>query len=421
MPGTRVSHIPTSAFPQWPVVFVVLVVLASAVVIGTRGMAHALAAGAPGRALSWHGGNAEALAKFNETEADPAQKAARARRVLARQPLDGRAYRQLAEVADAAGDQARAFALYSIAIEHSPRDRLSRAWLADHAHARGDHRVALRHVDVLMRIDAELRQPVFGRLALLATDHRFRSALVTLLRADPPWRAQFLAWWHAEPESTPKAALEDIHRALRASGTPLGGVVRASRVASLLEEQRWYEAYLTWAGGIDPSDWNALGPIVNDGFERLLGGAFDWRFGQGTGHRTGIGIDNNGTRALRLELLGHDVALGKTGQLMLLAPGRHVVSLRVRSEGLRTERGLVIAVTCASAPSKLTGKSPPLRESRDWRTVAFPVSVPDDCPAQWLGVDFGSPALERHAAGVVWLDDFSVRSPGRPAPPGRLR
>jgi tetratricopeptide (TPR) repeat protein len=162
-------------------------------------------------ALSWHAGNAEALARINEDEVDHRRKASRARRVLERQPLDGRAYRQLAEVEHAAGNRERAFALYTLAYRYSPRDRLARAWLADYAYAEGDHQLALAHVDALLRMDAELREPLFGRLVLLAEYRPFRAGLADLLRTGPAWRSQFTAWWHAQSKGIYRQAPEPTH------------------------------------------------------------------------------------------------------------------------------------------------------------------------------------------------------------------
>ena len=78
--------------------------------------------------------------------------AAQARLALRDRPVDGAAYRVLAQAEDAVGHADRAGALYATAVGRWPRDRIARAELADRAFAGEDIEAGLTHLDALLRV-----------------------------------------------------------------------------------------------------------------------------------------------------------------------------------------------------------------------------------------------------------------------------
>jgi len=118
------------------------------------------------------------------TDADVAA----AHAVLRERPNDGRAYRVLAQAADASGNHDEATRLLGIAVRLAPRDRLTRAALLDRASARDDIPQALEHLDALLRVAPALREAVLPELGKLLDREDVRVALIPRLAAGPKWR-----------------------------------------------------------------------------------------------------------------------------------------------------------------------------------------------------------------------------------------
>ena len=118
------------------VVALLMVTLFAAWRIVSVAMADLYAESDPERALQWTPSHPEALVRLAEKNVvgrhfDEAE--ALARRALAVSPLDGRAYRILADVARERGDRKRQEALIALAVQHAPRDIAARAWAAQNS------------------------------------------------------------------------------------------------------------------------------------------------------------------------------------------------------------------------------------------------------------------------------------------------
>src|SRR5512135_411026 len=106
-----------------------IVVLAAALFLAWRcislGMADLLAPSDPAAATRWRAGHA--AAQYDVAQADflahrDADAIVRARLAVASDPLDGRAYRIAAAIAERAGDHVRAEQLFGLAERRAPRD-----------------------------------------------------------------------------------------------------------------------------------------------------------------------------------------------------------------------------------------------------------------------------------------------------------
>lgn len=374
--------------------------------VASRGIAMALAIRDPQAALRWDPDNAEALVRHNESERDTAAKRTRARVVLAQRPRDGRAYRQLAEVAQASGDIRAARRLYGLAAHYSPRDRWTQAWLADDALRLRQTVAALSHIDQLLRMDALLPRHLFAVIAKLAQEPMFRAALVQTLRT-ASWREDFLAWWLASPEpSVPTLA------SLRDAGVPVSAPTRAALVMRALREGRATEAWLAWADGLAPVRASRLELVVNGGFEHSPSGAFDWQLGA----RSAADVqraprpDASGL-ALRIEFDGERIEFHDVAQRLLLPPGAYRFLAQVRPEELRSEGGLTWTVRCGSAAGEVLGRGDVLEGTAPWRRQAFDFEVPDRCALQWLSLELPArTAAESRIGGVLWVDDVRIRA-----------
>ena len=91
-----------------------------------------------------------------------------ARRVLRRSPIDGRAYRVLAQVAERRKQPAQALALYRIASTRAPRDVQALAWLAQYALDQRDYPGMLVQVDRVLSLSPGAGGRLYPVLADLA-------------------------------------------------------------------------------------------------------------------------------------------------------------------------------------------------------------------------------------------------------------
>jgi tetratricopeptide (TPR) repeat protein len=363
----------------------------------------------PDRALHWLPDHPRALLALAERQlaADDVFIAAdSARRLLAAAPLEGRAFRVLAEAASMQGDADRALVLYRIAERRSPRDLRTRAWLFEHALRAGDYPAALVQVDALLRTSPKQGRVLLPMLGQMAADPDFADALARLLATRPPWRGSLLSTLQRgkDPQAT-DAVLSALHREGGLDDAEFDGWI-----ATLLRQERWGEAYGRWAGTLDLSD-GVLPLVYNGGFAHAPSGrGFDWR----TLRIPGVSIEFVPDRGAD-GLVAHTTFRGRAApqvnleQPLLLGPGSYRFSARVRAASLRSERGLEWTITCLGQRQPLA-ISEPLEGSFGWRQVEMDVVVPDsDCEGQWLRLRNPVPAGSiQRVRGEIWFDDVAM-------------
>ena len=402
----------TSARPLW--LWAVLVLLAFAAWrVASLGLADHYATSNPERALFWRADHPQALLRAAELAAqDPAradEAADFARRALRADPLDGRPYRVLAQLAVDAGDEARAAELYGIAARRAPRDRPAHAWLLDHHLRNARPAEALAHLDTLLRVQPDL----FGRfeplLLALASAPPVHGPLAEALATQPPWRAAFLRL--AASKATDLDAVAPLFEAVRRSEGGLAASELGPWLDRLVREGRVGQAYLIWAANLPPERQTTLGNVFNGGFEyEPLPVGFDWRFGRVPGARISrLAAPDGQGLALRVAFEDRRVPFNHLRQMLALPPGEYRLSLRARPDSLRTERGLVWEISCVSGGKPLAATEP-LRGHGDWRELAVDFTVPEGCAGQWLALRLPAriPA-EQRIGGRAWFDDLRIR------------
>lgn len=367
----------------------------------------------PDRALRWRPNHPEALIRAAEQAlekpADLDRASALARRAASANPLDGRPYRILGNIAEQRGDAARAAALYTVAVRHSPRDLPTLAWLAEHHFKEARVTEGLAYVDALLRVRPGLANGLFALLTHAVDAAPGQIPLAKTLASSPPWRTGFLT--HLAQSAQSGDAMSAVFEQL--ASTP-GGLTEAERrayVERLIRDQRWQQARRVWSAGQHPGDK----PVFNGGFElptRDYG--FDWRLGRIPGAAiellSGPGV--GGRRALYVEFHNRRVRFAHVRQLLTLTPGHYRLAARYRLDGLRNERGLTWTLRCAETPSAHLGSSQRLAGSASWSTLEFDFRVPtENCGAQWLSLQLAAriPA-ETQIGGRAWFDDIAIHA-----------
>ena len=341
---------------------------------------------------------------LNPPPNEPAAAQAAARAVLRSAPVNGQAFRVLAQNAEA--DSPASQALWAQALAWAPRDIDTRAALADQALEAGNPAAALQHLDALMRVQPALRAPLLEQMLLPELGNpALRTALLDHLQADPPWRPHLATLLARQPQAT--AGAEALWQQLAERG-PLAPA----------ELQAWQQqrrlagdaagAYQLWREHLPATLQPHLGTVFDGGFEAEPGNTpYHWQWPR----QAGVAIvrddshAQDGQHSLRVEFAGRSL----------------------RFEGPRQTLGPLPAGTYrlqASADNR-TGNPRPfqwqlhcgrqllatlaLADSPGWqnRQQGFVLATPCNEPVLRLG-HTGRTVPERVLRGSLWLDAVQI-------------
>lgn len=372
---------------------------------------HLAAAGHPQQSLGWDRNNPAALATLageQRAHGNLDQAAESARALLQREPLDGKGFVILAELAEAAPDQAQATLMSSIAIRRAPYTLAPRAWLAGKQLGEGRYQEALENLDEILRISPARHTRLFPVLTELAAKAEFADALALKLATRPLWRASFLSSALTSASSEQLAA---VFSALQRHGD-LDAATIGLWIDRLVKDGQWGEAYARWVGGIQKGSLLRLSHVYNGGFETApVGAGFDWRIGDSAG----VLVDrpdrmgSDGSHAIRLTFLGRRVDAIPLHQWLMLGPGTYRLSFASAAQDLRSDRGVQWALRCLDDGAELAA-SEKLTGHFDWKQFELQFDVPGQaCIAQDLSLrNAGADAAGKIIDGVIMFDDIAI-------------
>lgn len=384
------------------------------------GMADHYADTQPERALSWRADHPQALFRLAEQQAaakrwPQAESAARA--ALRANRLEGRAFRVLAQVAEAAGQPGKARALYRQAVRWAPRDVPSHLWLFQNALRRRDAEVAIRHMDALFRLRPALLAPMRLQAEVLAANPATRPALVKALLEAPPWRGGYLRGLGTSELATDTLAplFEALGRKAELKPDEINPWLDRLR-----KENRHAQAYLTWANWLPEQQRKWLGNVYDGGFELAPddhSGPFAWRSGSPNGSLV-LWTETRGTvgdSSYSVQFEGLRTPFSDLSQTLVLPPGDWLLQWRAKADDLEGPRGLVWRLRCLPG-DRILADSEAMTGRHDWRDLELAFTVPPECGAQSLVLTIPAriPA-ETLINGALWLDE--VRIVPAPAPP----
>lgn len=370
----------------------------------------------PASALEWRAGDPQALLAIAERdmrEGNPPAAAATARRLLAREPLEGRAFRILGEAAAHEGQQELALKLYLLAMHHAPRDIPARAWLAEHYLRKGDYAQALVQIDYVVRTSPGRTKAIYRilkRVAPMAQDPKFADALIETLLTNPPWRDLMLRFLGPYPEAADRV-LEGMHDRNGLSSEEYG-----RWLGSLMSHGRWGEAFARWASQVVKPGQSI--PLLYNGDFAIIptGIGFDWMLGDQKGVVADVELGEDG-QARVAHLQFQDERIADTGfqHALLLFPGRYRLSMRIRAQALHGEVGLRWSLRCAGKAGEIA-RGEPIYGSFDWRIHALEFVVPPSaCGGQWLRLVNGAEKGQQgRISGEMWIRDVELHPlPGK--------
>ncbi len=404
---------PTSAALRLILVFLLLV-LAWRVL--SLGMADANSRFAPEQALQWRPEHSSALFLLAEQQAktpasfDTAKKNAMA--ALRAYPFEGRAYRILAQIADAEKKTELALALYQKAVRYSPRDLESHLWLLNYSLRTENADAAVQHLDKLLRMQIDLLPPLMVTIGGLAVQPISQSALIDSLAIKPIWRTPAMRALMSEQAAASRYGLF-FSRLSKVNGG-LSELEQQDWLLALNRNQEWSLAYLSWASQLPSERQLQLANVFNGGFEyEPLGAEFDWQFD----HVPGAIIERvfregaEGEKALRVRFSDQQVPFNSVRQTLVLQKGRYRLSGQGLADDLRTEVGLVWSVQCMVSGITLANSEPWKGRSENWQGFSMDFEVPDrQCPAQWLLLKLPARSESEQAiGGAIWFDALRVQ------------
>ncbi|NLA68002.1 MAG: hypothetical protein GX856_07140 [Gammaproteobacteria bacterium] len=288
----------------------------------------------------------------------------------------------------------------------SPRDPNVRGWLATRALQSGRYGEAAAHLDALLTVAPAQRAQLLKLVAELAQAPEFADALADHLVAQPLWRDPIL---RAASASGLPGAADNLHGALRARGG-LDPAESARWIEGMLREGRWGSAYARWASGLDAAPERLPVPWNGDFGRAPSSQGFDWRVRRTPGVLFDRIDAGGGRHAARLRFLGRPVARPGLEVPLLLGPGEHVLRLRARTLGLRSDQGLEWTLTCSDGRRRIASGAR-VREAREWiaLSLAFTVPAGEGCEGQWLRLVNPAPrGVAQTLRGELHLADVSI-------------
>lgn len=382
----------------------------------TLGMADAKALKKPEEALQWRRSHPAALFILSEQQAKNPEAHISAREnalaSLKAYPLNGRAYRVLAQVSEAEKNSPLAHALYQKAELYSPRDLETRAALLNHALLGNQLEAAVYQLDILLRLQPDLLpqlMPVMGQLAAIPAAH---GPLILALGKNPPWRLHTIKSLFAQDKAGERYPLFVSRLSQNKGGMP--DAEQQAWLGALNQNKQWSLAYLSWAVNLPPEIQQDLGNIFNGSFENEpLGSEFDWQFitvpgaSMDRSFREGV----SGEKALRVQFGDRRVLFNHVKQTLILPAGAYRFSGQGLAEDLVTERGLVWNIQCLGGGPNLAISDPWQGNSQQWRRFSLEFEVPAlNCEAQSLVLQLPArvPA-EQQVSGALWFDDLRIQ------------
>lgn len=337
-----------------------------------------------------------------------------AERALVSDPLNARAFRLLAQVAEAEdvdAQAAQAAQLAQAAARRSLRETAAVNFLMRLSFDAGDYAGAIDRADTILRTAPRLAPHVVPILARIAETPEARPLLEQRLAANPPWRRTFFATL-PNAISDARTPLE-LLLSLRGSEAPPTEADLSGYAHFLLRHDFAELAYYAWLQFLPPEQLASVGLLFNGNFEHSFSDLpFDWQIASGSGAVVQVtpAADLETGRALQIEFGQGRVNFGHVQQTVVLAPGVYRFEGRFKGE-LTGRRGLIWRIACAGRRRELLASTPMITgRAPAWRSFDAAFTVPDnDCRAQTVRLTHDARSeSERFISGVLWFAELKI-------------
>ncbi|MBL0141409.1 MAG: hypothetical protein IPP91_04940 [Betaproteobacteria bacterium] len=335
-------------------------------------------------------------------------------RILGDNPAEVAALLMLATEFEATGDKARATGAYRAALDLAPLDRRVLTQAALHFLRSDDS----RGIEILARLVEQYPVSRPRAYPLMASDlaaGRHQAAWAGIVARNPAWLGSFVA--DSCARGIDPAVLVPL--LLRRPVTQGAIAAEAACVIDRLRaDDRWEEAYQLWLNLLPRERLANVGFVFNGSFEFAASGiGFDWMLQQRpekeTGHVAEVlqAPNAEGRRAVRIAYNGKRQSGIPVQQFLALPAGDYELTGLVRTEGIKSVRGIHWTLRCVEAakPLAIVARSERFLGSGEWRPFSMDLNVGDSCRGQVLQLEPADEGAVAFVSGVAWFDDFRVR------------
>jgi len=209
--------------------------------------------------------------------------------------------------------------------------------------------------------------------------------------------------------------LEEVYRLRVASDKPLSAYEKNSYIRRLIKERRWEDAHDTWFIGLTPRQMRYSGLVYDGGFEGdIFNQGFGWKLSRSKNPRVkpDITYGISGRKALQITLRKQKpINFRHVWQHTFLTAGNYELTMRYRTDTLKTAKGLSWRLRCVESGTEVLGESIPLLGSNPWSNLKMSFIVPESCSVQMLRLEAVSRFRHHHYfQGNVWFDDIKINA-----------
>lgn len=377
------------------------------------GLADHYAISNPARALFWRSNHPEALLHMAEQQLEKkhwSEAKLLAKRAILANPLDGQALRVLAQAEEAQGHANIALALFKKASILAPRDKYTHSWLLDYALKNKQAEIAVQHLDALLRLQPSLLEKLQVQANALAVNPATQAYMVKALSKSPPWRSPFLK--NFSKAQLPLDSMSNLFNGV-SQHSSLELAEYQPWLKRLIDEQRYMQAYVSWANMIPMPQRSSLGNVFDGSFEipqEEQQGQFAWMTKPIKGARMYwvSGVGQKGENAFYVEFEGDRTKFANLQQMLALPAGKWRLSYQAKANRLDTSRGLVWRINCMN-DGIILAESEPMRGMFNWKEMQLDFEVPEQCTGQILTLMIPARIMaETQIRGELWIDDVSI-------------
>ena len=331
---------------------------------------------------------------------------------LSQDPSSGRAATHLLSLYESQGRTVESDQIAELSSKLWPSHKYTRSNLADYWSRRSRPDKMVSEWNVLLTRDASFRKRLFPALIKIVESDELLPLISPFISNPPVWWNSFFGYLSSKLEMQ---RLQRLYRLRLASEVPLSLSEQNSYVRRLIKEDRWEEANDVWFLGLTPNQMRYSGLVYDGGFEsNVFNQGFGWALSRSKNPRIKIDVTYGikGRKALQVVLRKQDpVNFKHVWQRLLLTSGNYELTLRYRSDTLKTTKGLSWRIHCIKGGKEVLGESAPIVGSNSWSTLTASFTVPESCAAQMIRLESTSPYRHDHFfQGSAWFDDVRINT-----------
>jgi hypothetical protein len=335
--------------------------------------------------------------------------------ILATNPTDELVIKNLAALAELLGDKSSQTSLTLIAANRSLRDFPAQAAAIQILLAEKNYEKALFHIDGLIRSDPGHQKLMLELLVSFAENREALEPLAKLLKKSPPWRETFIHYLEENSKQTQTSY--GLLSAMRKAGATVQSAEIIPQIAKLVAEKSFDRANYIWLDFLSDAELRKVALLFDGNFDLDIGNRyFDWTYQSLPNVDLRLVAKSSGSvdRILRVNFSSGKTAFNNFFQYLRLQPGNYVLRGEEKTDGLKTDVGLVWRVTCVSQEPQIIGASEPLIEATSWRNFETNFSVPAfGCDTQELRLSNNARSyLDQQISGLAYFDSLSVQLAG---------